>query len=144
MANVYTEKNRVEREAIAALCDRLTDADMDRPVGTAGWTIGGILCHLAFYDQRAHLLLEKWKREGITPSPNDVDLVNEAMRPLFNAARPEEVRKLVPAMAHAVDAAIDGLTSEMLARVEKEGAAVRLSRALHREHHRAQIEAALA
>jgi predicted nuclease of predicted toxin-antitoxin system len=46
--------------------------------------------------------------------------------------------------AIAIDAAIDTLDSDFLARIETEGKPFRLNRASHREHHLEQIEKARA
>jgi hypothetical protein len=99
---------------------------------------------MTFYDQRALVLLARWKKDGIAPSPLDVDVVNDASRPLFNAVAPREMKRLVVAAAEAIDAAIDALDPQYLSRIETEGKPVRLNRAAHREHHLGQIEKALA
>jgi hypothetical protein len=99
---------------------------------------------MAFYDIRAVALLARWKKDGISPSPNDVDIVNDATRPLFNAVPPGEMKRIVIEAAAAIDAAIDGLDPAFLAKIETEGKPVRLNRAAHREHHLEQIEKALA
>jgi hypothetical protein len=99
---------------------------------------------MTFYDQRALVLLARWKKDGIAPSPLDVDVVNDASRPLFNAVAPQEMKRLVVEAAEAIDAAIDALDPQYLSRIETEGKPVRLNRAAHREHHLGQIEKALA
>jgi hypothetical protein len=144
MSNAYTANNAAWRGRLLALAGRLPDTDMTRVVGGAGWTVGGYLCHLAFWDQRALVLLDTWRKGGITDSPNDVDVVNESMRPFLNAIAPLEARRLVKETATAIDAAIDALEPGFLARVEADGKPVRLDRGKHREHHIAQIEKALA
>jgi hypothetical protein len=52
MSNAYTRENTAEREHLIALANRLTDEQLSRTV-EAGWTVAGILAHLAFWDQRA-------------------------------------------------------------------------------------------
>jgi hypothetical protein len=89
-------------------------------------------------------LLERWKKAGIVPSPLDIDIVNDAARPLLNAVAPGEMKRLVVDAAMAVDAAIDALEPDFLSRIETEGKPFRLNRAGHREHHLEQIEKALA
>ena len=143
MSNVYTAKNAEWRGKLLALTDRVADADMARAVGGNGWTIGGLLGHLAFWDQRALVLLQKWIKEGITSSAIDIDVVNESMRQFLSAVPPAEVRRLVKETAMAIDAAIAGLEPGFLARVEADGKPVRLDRGAHREHHMAQIQKAL-
>lgn len=143
MSNAFSARNALGREKLAALVSRLSDSDLDRPAGGPGWTVGGLLAHMAFYDFRAVALLERWKTNAIGPSPLDVDVVNDSMKPLFNAVTHHEIRRLAVEAAEAVDAAIEALDPGFLARVESEGTPVRLDRTTHREHHLAQIEKAL-
>jgi hypothetical protein len=140
MSNVYSDQNRKWRERLAATLERLTDADLAKLAGGPGWTINGLLAHLAFYDFRAARILEQWKSNSIGPSPLDIDISNDAMKPLFNAVAHHEIRRLVREAAGAIDAAIDSLDPGFLARIEAEGKPVRLNRAAHREHHLQQIE----
>jgi hypothetical protein len=89
------------------------------------------------------VLLEKWQREGITPSPLDVDVVNETTRMLCNAIAPRAAAQLAVACAEAIDAAIDNLTPTLLTEVETTGCTVHLNRAEYRHEHLTQIEHAL-
>jgi len=143
MSNAYSAQNRMWRERLQATLERLADADLARPAGGPGWTVNGLLGHLAFYDLRALRLLEHWKSHAVGPSPLDIDISNDAMKPLLNAVAHHEIRRLVVEAADAIDAAIDALDPGFLARVETEGKPVRLNRAAHREHHLRQIEGAL-
>lgn len=144
MSNGYSEQNAAWRGKLVALARRLSEKDMGMPAGGTGWTVTGLLGHIAFYDQRALALLSKWKKDGISPSPLDVDIVNDALRPFLNAIAPREMKRLAVEAAEAIDAAIDALDPELLSRIETEGKPVRLNRAAHREHHLALIEKALA
>jgi hypothetical protein len=143
MGNPYSLPNTAGRGHLARVIARLTPADFARPAGGPGWTVGGLLCHLAFYDNRASVLLAKWKKESVAPSPNDVDVMNESMRPMFNLIPADAVARLVTETAGAIDREIDSLSPDLLARVEKDGTAVKLNRGLHRAHHLGQIEKAL-
>jgi hypothetical protein len=140
MSNAYSAGNAASRKRLEDLVHRLTESDCAKTTGPAGWTVGGTLAHLAFWDVRALRLLEKWKHVAIGPSAADVDILNEAMRPFLNALSPREVRRLTLDSAAAVDAAIDSLDPSFLSRIETEGTPVRLNRGTHREHHLAQVE----
>jgi hypothetical protein len=144
MSNAYSAENAAWREKLISLAGRLSDKDCGRPAGGPGWTVGGLLGHLAFYDIRAAVLLARWKKDGISPSPNDVDIVNDATRPLLNAVPPAEMKRIAVEAAAAIDAAIDALDPAFLAKIESDGKPVRLNRAAHREHHMEQIQKALA
>lgn len=144
MSNAYSAQNSEWRENLISLTKRLSDKDLGRHAGGSGWTAGGLLGHMAFYDLRSVALLERWKKDGISPSPLDIDIVNDAARPIFNAVAPGEMKRLVVDAAVAVHAAIDALDPEFLSGIETEGKPFRLNRAGHREHHLEQIEKALA
>jgi hypothetical protein len=142
MSNSYTQENTAEREHLTALANCLADEELSRPV-EAGWTVAGLLAHLAFWDRRAFILLEKWKQEGIGPSPLDVDVVNEAMREHCTAIPPRAAAQMAVACAVAIDREIEQLDADMLAAVETDGRTVHLNRATHRKLHLEQIERAL-
>jgi len=143
MSNSYAQPNTDGREHLRKVVARLAPADYSRAAGGPGWTVGGLLAHLAFYDNRAVVLLSKWKREEVASSPNDVNVMNESMRPMLNLIPAEAVARLATETAAAIDREIDSLAPDLLARVEKDGTAVKLNRGLHRAHHLAQIEKAL-
>lgn len=143
MSNTYSEQNAAWRGSLVSLVTKLSDKDMGKAAGGPGWTVTGLLGHLAFYDLRAVALLAKWEKDGISPSPNDVDIINESMRTLLNAVPPRDMKKLALDAAEAVDALIDALEPDFLSRVETGGKPVKLNRAAHRQHHVEQIEKAL-
>jgi hypothetical protein len=144
MSNQYAQPNSAERAHLAKVIARLSPSDYGRPAGGPGCTIGGLLAHLTFWDNRALVLLAKWKKEGIGPSLIDTDLFNESMRPLCNAVPAAEIAEMAVETAAAIDEELDSLSPDFLARVEREGTPVRLNRGLHRSHHLAQVEKAIA
>ena len=145
MSNAYSVRNAEWRRQLVAFIGRLSSQDLEKPAGgPPRWTVGGLLGHMAFYDLRAAAILARWKKDGISPSPIDVDIVNDAACPLFNAVAPDAVKRLVIEAAEAIDAVIDALDPAFLSRIETEGKPFRLNRAGHREHHLQQIEKALA
>ena len=144
MSNAYSERNAVERRHLKELAESLTEAQVSRPAGGSGWTVGGILGHLAFWDLRATALLRRWKAGAVGPSAIDVDAVNDAMRPLLNAIAPRAAVQIAISSAEEIDKEIDSLDAAMLAKVEADGKPVRLDRAAHRIHHLQQIEKAIA
>jgi hypothetical protein len=109
----------------------------------AGWTVSGVLCHLAFWDLRALGLIRAWEASGAGPSPMDTDIVNEAMRPLLLAIPPQTAVEMAIDAAVQIDREIAGLNPERIADIETNGGAVRLNRAAHWRQHLGQIEQAL-
>ena len=138
----YLSENAAEREHLSSLANRLTDEELARPL-EAGWTVSAVLAHLAFWDQRALVLIQKWEKEGIGPSPMDTDIVSEATRLLCLAIPPRAAAELAISCAQNIDQAIERISPEMAADIERIGKTVRLNRANHRRDHLGQIEKAL-
>ena len=90
----YIEANAKGRERLWALVSELTDEELALQVGD-GWTIAAMLAHLAFWDYRVLVLIMRWKKVGIGPSPIDIDGVNDAMKPLCLAIPPREAARLL-------------------------------------------------
>jgi hypothetical protein len=135
-------ENAAARERLEIFVRKLSDADLCHPLA-AGWTVSAVMAHLAFWDKRALVLIEKWKQDGIGPSPMDVDIINEATRELCLAIPPRAAVEIAIASATAIDRAIEQLNPEMAADIEANGKTVRLNRALHRHDHLNQIAKAL-
>ena len=64
----YVAENDAARERLRALVGRLSDGDLGRPMD-AGWTVAGVLAHVAFWDQRIVVLLDEWERKGPSSTP---------------------------------------------------------------------------
>jgi hypothetical protein len=138
----YLAENATEYAHLRSLVTRLTDEQLARPL-EAGWTVSAVLAHLAFWDQRALVLLDKWGKEGIGPSPMDTDVVNEAMRLLCLAIPPRAAAELAVDCARQIDQAIERLSPERAADIENTATTARLNRAQHRRTHLGEIEKAL-
>jgi hypothetical protein len=141
----FAEHNDRERARLRALVGRLSDADLARPL-PAGWTVAAVLGHLAFWDQRALLLLETWEQKGIAPPAHheaDTDWINDAGKPFLLAMPPRKLADLTVSIAEAVDRKVGGLSDDLVARNAAAGSPVNLLRAEHRREHLDQIEAAL-
>ncbi len=135
----FIQQNNESRQRLEALANRLTDADLSR-AATAGWTVAALLAHLAFWDQRALVLLQRWKGNGVDLSPVDADAMNDAHKPLCLALEPRRAVELCLASAAAVDAELETLTPDLVAEIEASPTHFRFNRALHRNDHLAEIE----
>jgi hypothetical protein len=142
MSGAYIEENTRQRERLRALLARLTDQDLTRPLGD-GWTVAGFLGHLAFWDYRAFLLIKRWKQTGVKPSPADVDVINDGMKPLLLAIPPRKIAEMVMEAATAVDREIEGLNPDLITRIEAQATDFRLNRGHHRGAHINDIEAGI-
>lgn len=138
----YVDDNKVEHEHLIRLSSELTESQLLHPM-PAGWTVAAVLAHLAFWDQRGLVLLEKWAKEGIGPSPIDTDVVNEVTRILCLAIPPRVAVQLTIDCAAKIDAAIERLPPQFAAEVMEKGKTVRLNRADHRRTHLGEIEKVL-
>jgi uncharacterized damage-inducible protein DinB len=139
----YIARNDAERARLRALVARLSDADLARPM-PAGWTVAAVLAHLAFWDQRIMVLLERWEQSpSAVPrviNEADVDWVNDAAKPHFLAMPPRRAAELAVAIAEAVDAKVAALPDDLLARNEAAGKPLSMTRAEHRREHLGEIE----
>ena len=141
----YIAQNKSELARLRALVQKLTDADLARPM-PGGWTIAGVLGHLAFWDQRTIVLLESWERTSTPPSPPrevDVDWINDAGKPFLQALPPRQAADLALAIAESVDRKVETLPDRLVSACTSPGSAVKLLRAEHRREHLDEIEAAL-
>jgi hypothetical protein len=141
----YISENKTQLARIQALLAGRSDAELARPMA-AGWTIAGVLGHLAFWDQRALILLEHWEKKGAAPPANneeDVDWINDAAKPMFLAVPPRRAAELWLSVAQAVDAKAAGFSDDLVARNAAAGTPVSLNRGAHRLDHLPDLERAL-
>jgi DinB superfamily len=141
----HVSLNDTERARLEALVKGRSDADLGRAM-PAGWTVASVLAHLAFWDQRALVLLERWEKEGVEPPPEaaaDVDWINDAAKPLFLALPPRRAAEVALAVAEAVDHKVATLADDLVARNAATGNRVNLTRAAHRREHLDEIEQVL-
>ncbi|HKZ05461.1 MAG TPA: DinB family protein [Methylomirabilota bacterium] len=137
--------NNAERARLEAFVARLSDADLQRPA-PGDWTVAGVLAHLAFWDQRAFLLLDQWEKTGKAPAdepPGIVDWVNDAAKPMFLAMPPRRAAELALSIARATDAKVAGLRDDIIEKNKAAGTPVSLLRAAHRKEHLDELEHAL-
>jgi hypothetical protein len=138
-------QNEIERDRLARLVSRLSDDDLARDLGE-GWTVAVALAHLAFWDERAALLLERYA-DG-TPQHHlpdwYEDLLNQALEPQWRALPPRAAADGAVAAAEHVTHVLRGLEDELCARLEANEEGYVLQRFNHRREHIEQIEAALA
>jgi hypothetical protein len=131
-----------ERERLESLVNRLSDSDLARPLSD-GWTVSAVLAHLAFWDRRAVVLIERWQREGVTVSSTDAHEINDAMKEQWLALPPRVAAQLAIDAARAADAAVERVDDTVARDMEAKAAGVSAQRADHRAEHLDQIEAVL-
>jgi hypothetical protein len=142
-ANVgYVDQNREQLERLRTLVEQLSDDDLMRELPD-GWTIADALAHLAFYDRRAQILLERFAREGVFASPYDYDTINEVLPHLTRRIPPRDVAVEALAAAEAADRAAEATPGSLVGEIQRLNQ-VKLERAEHRRNHLNDIEAVLA
>lgn len=142
----YAEENEASRRRLKNLVSNLSDADLACSTDY-GWTVAALLAHLAFWDQRMIMILQRWKEAGFDASPTDANVVNDSLRIICHALEPRKAIELCLSSAEAADAELAKLTAEEVKRMEEHAAATdtqfRMNRSLHRSGHLNDIEALL-
>lgn len=108
----------------------------------AGWTVAAVLGHMAFWDQRIVVLLERWQRSGVVPHPEDpadVQWINDSVKPMLLALPPRTAAELAVSIAASVDAQVAALSDEWVGTVNAANV-ITLVRAGHRGEHLDEIE----
>src|SRR5215211_977421 len=106
----YAEQNAESRQRLESLVGDLSDADLARSTDY-GWTVAALLAHLAFWDHRVSLILERWQTESPEASPIDAGVVNDALRVICHALEPRTAAQLAIAAAEKVDRELDLLSA---------------------------------
>ena len=144
----YVAKNNAERARLRALVARCTDDMLARPA-SGGWTVAGVLAHLAFWDQRIVTLVEAWRRAGIAAVPatldgSGIDWINDAAKRMFLALPPRRSAEIALEIADRVDALVAALPDDLVTRNAAAGNPVNLLRAEHRHDHLGELERVIA
>ena len=142
----YVAENDVERKRLRALVRRFSDEDLARPMD-AGWTVAGVLAHVALWDQRILVLLDELERRGSSWTPpvedaRDVDWVNDAAKPLCLALPPRVAAELALSVAETVDERVAAV-SDALIEANARAGVLNWRRAEHRREHLDEIDRAL-
>jgi hypothetical protein len=144
----YVETNRVELDRLRGLVKRLSDAELSQPM-PGGWTVAGVLAHLALWDQRIVVLVDEWGVDGRGTAPPlieeaSVGWINDAAKPLCLGLAPREAARIAVEAAAAADQRVANLSDAALAANAAAGTPIGLLRAEHRREHIEEIEKALA
>lgn len=145
----YVEENEAQLTRMRTLVDTWSDGELAAPM-EAGWTVAGVLAHLAFWDHRIVTLVDRWGADGQGPPPDGpgsyveeaVDWINDAAKPLILAMPPRIAANVAVDAAVAADERVAGLSDELLAANERTGSYINVLRAEHRREHLDEIEQA--
>jgi len=140
MERSYVIENARERERLRNLVNQISDEELSLNLYLEGWTVAVTLAHLAFWDERRLAMIRKWKQEGVTPSPIDQDIVNDAMVPLLLAIPPREAANLSVLTAEKIDRELAEISPDLIRDIESAGDQHALNRSIHRKIHLDDIE----
>jgi hypothetical protein len=143
MIRQFVTENARERERLRNLINKITDKELTLALNVEGWTVAVALAHLAFWDERRLVLVRKWETEGVTPSPIDADIINDALVPLLAAIPTRKAANLSILMAEALDRELEEASPDLIAAIEALGDSHALNRSIHRKMHIDEIEALL-
>ena len=145
MDRSYNRKNRLQTERLKQLVARLDPAQLRRPVGHQGWTVGAVLEYLAYWDGRVLAVLEAARLHDIPRAwwgDAEQAAVNHARLPSWCAEPPRQTLRGVVQVAEALDRVIEQLPPELAEAIAHERPFA-LDRTLHRDSHLSDIERAL-
>ena len=143
MDRPYVKENTNERERLKSLVERLSDEELSLPMGD-DWTISIALAHLSFWDQRALILVRKWKKTGVVElSPIDIDVTNDSLLSTWRALSPRVAANLAVLSAEEIDRELEEASSDLITEIESLGEKFRLYRSIHRKLHIDEIEKTL-
>src|SRR4030095_1532086 len=137
----YKDLNRLSRERIRALAERLTDEEMQTKVGEH-WTVGVVFAHLAWWDRRVMYALDMTEKNGEVFNP-DIDIfVNDLSLPLWLAVPPREAARIAIEASETLDKRLEEYDPALLEEIFNYNKRW-VIRALHRNEHLDEADAAL-
>jgi len=137
----FVERNRASTDRIRALVARLTDEEMQHPVGEH-WTVAIVLAHLAFWDRRVMYVLDMTERDGKVFIPEIDIFVNDLSLPLWAAIPPREAARIAIETAEVLDKRLEDFAPDLLEEIYATSQRW-VVRAMHRGEHLDEAEAAL-
>ncbi|MFZ4661574.1 MAG: DinB family protein [Caldilineaceae bacterium] len=137
----FVERNHIATNRIRTLVERLSDAELQQPVGEH-WTVAITLAHLAFWDRRVLLGLDTVERADKLNIPAIDISVNDLSLPFWAELPPRVAANLAVATAAALDERLENFPSALLDELYRHNQRW-VERALHRNSHLDEVEAAL-
>ncbi len=88
VSSAFAESNRTQTERLRRVVQRLDASNLSLRLSN-GWTVAGILAHVAFWDRQRLCLMRRWAAGAECSGAYDGEVFNEAMRPLLELIPPE-------------------------------------------------------
>lgn len=137
----FIERNRLSTDRMRNLAARLSDAEMQHPVGEH-WTVAIVFAHLAFWDRRSLYVLDRTEQDGKLFIPEIDILVNDLSLPLWAAIPPREAVRISLETAETLDKRLETFPQALLEEIYTYNPRW-VVRALHRGEHLDEADAAL-
>jgi hypothetical protein len=143
MSSDHNVRNRASRDRLQDVIRRLGDRAVTLP---GGWTAGGLLAHLAFWDGFGAARIEKYTRDRQPMelgSETLTEFINAAGLAQWNATPLRTAADLATNAAAAMDRLIERLPDDAIAAIKALNRPRLLDRSLHRKEHLDEIERAI-
>jgi len=137
----FMERNRASTERMRLMARRLTDEEMQHPVGEH-WTVAIVFAHLAFWDRRVMYVLDMTERDGKLFIPEIDIFVNDLSLPLWAAIPPRPAARIAIDTAETLDKRLETFPPAFLEEIYTYNKRW-VDRALHRGEHLDEADAAL-
>jgi hypothetical protein len=137
----FVERNRLSTERIRSMARRLTDEEMQHPVGEH-WTVAIVFAHLAFWDRRVLYVLDSTERDGKLFIPEIDIFVNDLSLPLWAAIPPRPAARIAIQSAETLDKRLEAFPLALLEEIYTYNKRW-VDRSLHRGEHLDEADAAL-
>jgi len=142
MDQSFIELNRASTERMRAIAERLSDEELQHPVGQH-WTVAIVFAHLAWWDRRVMYVLDKTEQDGKLFIPEIDIFVNDLSLPLWAAIPPRAAASIGIESAETLDKRLEAYSPDLLEKIYAYNKRW-VVRALHRGEHLDEAEAALA
>ena len=137
----FVELNRASTDRMRMLAERLSDEEMQHPVGEH-WTVAIALAHLAWWDRRVMYVLDMTERDGKLFIP-DIDIfVNDLSLPLWAAIPPRAAANIAIETAQTLDERLGDYSPVLLEEIYNYNKRW-VVRSMHRGEHLDEVDAAL-
>jgi hypothetical protein len=141
MDRSFVEENHRSTERIRGLAARLSDDELQHPVGEH-WTVAIALAHLAFWDRRVLYCLDMTEAEGKLFAPEMNIFVNDLSLPLWAAIPPRKAAEIAIETAETLDARLAHFPPGLLEEIYNYNRRW-VMRSLHRGQHLDEVDTAL-
>jgi len=137
----FIERNRASTERIRLMARRLSDEEMQHPVGE-DWTVAIVFAHLAFWDRRVMYVLDMTEQDGKLFIPEIDIFVNDISLPLWAAIPPRLAARIAIQSAETLDKRLETFPPPLLEEIYTYNKRW-VDRSLHRGEHLDEADAAL-